>query len=68
LPGGQPAYAVLSRLARLGLTATLFLIGTGLSLATLREVGHRPLIQGVLLWLLISVVSLGLIYAGWIAL
>jgi uncharacterized integral membrane protein (TIGR00698 family) len=67
-PAGQPAYTILSRLARFGLTATLFLIGTGLSLATLKEVGHRPLIQGVLLWLLISVVSLGLIYAGWIAL
>lgn len=68
LPAGQPVYAALSRLARLGLTTTLYLIGTGLSLATLKEVGHRPLIQGVLLWLLISAVSLGLIYAGWIAL
>jgi uncharacterized integral membrane protein (TIGR00698 family) len=67
-PAGQPVYATLSRLARLGLTATLFLIGTGLSLATLKQVGHRPLIQGVLLWLLISVVSLGLIYVGWISL
>jgi uncharacterized integral membrane protein (TIGR00698 family) len=67
LPAGQAAYAVLSKLARLGLTATLYLIGTGLSLATLKQVGHRPLIQGVLLWLLISVVSLGLIYLGWIA-
>jgi uncharacterized membrane protein YadS len=67
LPGGHGAYAVLSKVARLGLTATLYLIGTGLSLATLKQVGHRPLIQGVLLWLLISVVSLGLIYLGWIA-
>jgi uncharacterized membrane protein YadS len=58
---------VLSKLSRLGLTATLYLIGTGLSLATLKHVGHRPLIQGVLLWLLISVMSLGLIYLGWIA-
>jgi uncharacterized integral membrane protein (TIGR00698 family) len=67
-PAGQPAYALLSRLARLGLTATLYLIGTGLSLATLKQVGHRPLIQGILLWLLISTVSLGLIYVGWISL
>lgn len=67
LPEGHAAYGVLSRAARLGLTATLYLIGTGLSLATLKQVGHRPLIQGVILWLLISVVSLALIYAGWIA-
>jgi uncharacterized integral membrane protein (TIGR00698 family) len=67
-PAGQPAYALLSRLARLGLTATLYLIGTGLSLATLKQVGHRPLIQGILLWLLISTMSLGLIYLGWISL
>jgi len=67
LPAGHGAYGVLSRVARLGLTATLYLIGTGLSLATLKQVGHRPLIQGVVLWLLISVVSLALIYAGWIA-
>jgi uncharacterized integral membrane protein (TIGR00698 family) len=67
LPAGHGAYIVLSKLARLGLTATLYLIGTGLSVGTLKQVGHRPLIQGVLLWLLISVVSLGLIYLGWIA-
>ena len=68
LPAGQIAYPTLSRLAKLGLTATLFLIGTGLSVGTLKQVGHRPLLQGVLLWLLISVVSLVLIYCGWIGL
>jgi uncharacterized integral membrane protein (TIGR00698 family) len=67
LPGGQGVYSILSKAARVGLTATLYLIGTGLSLATLKQVGHRPLIQGVVLWLLISVMSLGLIYAGFIA-
>jgi uncharacterized integral membrane protein (TIGR00698 family) len=44
------AYPVLSQLRRLGLTVTLFLIGTGLSAATLRQVGVRALWQGVLLW------------------
>src|SRR5215475_358077 len=67
LPAGHVAYVPLAKLARLGLTATPYLIGTGLSLATLKQVGHRPLIQGVVLWLMISSVSLGLIYAGWIA-
>ncbi|MGC2197782.1 MAG: putative sulfate exporter family transporter [Terriglobales bacterium] len=68
LPAGEPVYAFLSRLARIGLTLTLYLIGTGLSLATLKQVGHRPLIQGVLLWLAVSMTSLWLIYIGWIAL
>jgi uncharacterized integral membrane protein (TIGR00698 family) len=68
LPAGEPVYAVLSKLARVGLTVTLYLIGTGLSLATLRQVGHRPLMQGVLLWIVVSVASLWLIYAGWIGL
>jgi uncharacterized membrane protein YadS len=38
------AYPVLSHLGRLGLTVTLFLIGTGLSAATLRQVGVRPIV------------------------
>jgi uncharacterized integral membrane protein (TIGR00698 family) len=44
--------------AKIGLTITLFLIGAGLSRATLRAVGVKPLIFGVLLWIVISVVSL----------
>jgi uncharacterized integral membrane protein (TIGR00698 family) len=54
----------LSQLGKLGLTATLFLIGTGISRAALREVGWRPLLQGVLLWLLVGAGSLVLIRAG----
>ncbi|MGC2829361.1 MAG: putative sulfate exporter family transporter [Candidatus Acidiferrum sp.] len=53
---------------RLGLTATLFLIGTGISRATLKEVGWRPLLQGIILWLVVGVTSLYLIRAGMIAL
>ena len=68
LPGGAPTYSLVSRLAKIGLTATLYLIGTGISLTTLKKVGHRPLLQGVILWLLISAGSLWLIRVGWIAL
>jgi uncharacterized integral membrane protein (TIGR00698 family) len=56
------------QLGRLGLTATLFLIGTGISRATLKEVGWRPLAQGVLLWVLVGLTSLCFIRVGWIAL
>ncbi len=48
----------LVNLAKAGLTVTLFLIGAGLSRETLRNVGIKPLVQGILLWLVISVVSL----------
>ena len=68
LPAGAASYAVLSRIAKIGLTATLYLIGSGISIATLKRVGHRPLLQGVILWLLISAGSLWLIREGWIAL
>jgi uncharacterized integral membrane protein (TIGR00698 family) len=68
LPAGAPAYGMLSKIAKIGLTVTLYLIGGGLSVSTLKQVGHRPLLQGVLLWLLVSVGSLWLIRAGWIAL
>ena len=61
-------WAALSKLGRLGLTATLFLIGTGISRATLRQVGVRPLLQGVILWILVGLTSLWLISRGWISL
>jgi uncharacterized integral membrane protein (TIGR00698 family) len=54
-------------IGKLGLTATLFLIGTGLSRQTLREVGWRPLLQAILLWMMIGCGSLYLIRAGFIA-
>ncbi len=68
LPAGMPVYLLLARAARIGLTVTLFLIGSSLSRHTLRTVGHRPLLQGVTLWVIVSVLSLWLIRSGWIAL
>ena len=62
----QPAYPVLKHLGVIGLTVTLYLIGTGLSMKTLREVGVRPFLQGILLWLFVALGSLTLIRGGWI--
>jgi uncharacterized integral membrane protein (TIGR00698 family) len=59
--------ASLSTLGRLGLTATLYLIGTGLSRATIREVGIRPFLQGVALWIIVGCLSLTLIVKGLIS-
>ena len=62
-PAASPVYAVVVAVARQGLVLTLFLIGAGLSRATLRAVGARPLVQGVVLWLAVAGASLGAILA-----
>ena len=66
VPIFQSAYPMLKHLGGIGLTVTLFLIGTGLSMKTLRDVGVRPFLQGVLLWIFVAVASLALIRGGWI--
>ena len=48
----------LVRIARIGLTVTLFLIGSALSKASLKKVGVRPLLLGIALWIVISAVGL----------
>lgn len=68
VPAGAAAYPWLSRAGRVGLTVTLFLIGTGVSRESLRRVGARPLVQGVVLWLIVATASLAVIRAGWASL
>jgi len=58
LPAFGGVYSLVSSLARKSLTLTLFLIGAGLSRDTISKVGFRPVLQGVALWLFISVGSL----------
>ena len=48
-------------LAKKGLTVTLFLIGAGLSRKVIKQVGVRPMVQGVILWVFIGLISLGVI-------
>lgn len=48
--------------ARKSLTITLFFIGASLSRDVLKSVGIKPLIQGVLLWIIISLSTLAYIY------
>ena len=56
---GIPAFGiVISGIARKCLTMTMFFIGASLSTDVLRFVGIKPLIQGVLLWIVVSVGSL----------
>lgn len=54
----------ISGLARKGLIITMFFIGASLSTDVLKAVGVKPLLQGVLLWLVISIGSLAYILVG----
>ena len=49
-------------IARKSLTLTLFFIGASLSVDTLKAVGIKPLIQGIALWVVISLSTLAYIY------
>jgi uncharacterized integral membrane protein (TIGR00698 family) len=66
LPAFNPAFAAFSRLGKIGLTVTLFLIGTGLNKETLKKVGVRPLLQGITLWIIVGTATLALILSNWI--
>jgi uncharacterized integral membrane protein (TIGR00698 family) len=44
--------------AKATLTLTLFLIGCGLSRKVLVSVGYKPLVQGIVIWIIISVSTL----------
>jgi uncharacterized integral membrane protein (TIGR00698 family) len=67
-----PQSAYLSKifftLGKYGLTATLFLIGTSISRSALKEVGWRPLAQGIALWIVVALTSLYFIRVGIISL
>lgn len=65
-PSAEPIYGGIVAVAKQGLVLTLFLIGAGLSRETLRAVGVRPLVHGVLLWAAVAGVSLAAVLA-WVA-
>ena len=50
--------AAISGFAKNALGSTLFLIGCGLSVQSVKEVGFRPFLLGISLWVVISVSSL----------
>ena len=59
---GQAIGHFVNGIARKSLTVTLFFIGASLSLDVLKTVGVKPLIQGILLWIVISLSTLAYIY------
>lgn len=68
VPAPGDLYKTLEHLGRMGLTVTLFLIGTGLSRKTLKDMGARPFLQGIILWLIVGSLSLWAIYRGFVKL
>ena len=66
LPAFGTEFGALSYLGKVGLTVTLFLIGTGLNKETLKKVGVRPLVQGFTLWIIVGTTTLALILMNWI--
>jgi uncharacterized membrane protein YadS len=59
LPQYTALWGGLAAVAKQCLVLTLFLVGAGLSREVLRNVGTRPLLQGVSLWLIVSGLTLG---------
>jgi uncharacterized integral membrane protein (TIGR00698 family) len=64
LPGLQAAGSGLAALARKGMALALLGIGAGISPQGLKRVGPRPLIMGLVLWIIVATGSLLLIRAG----
>lgn len=58
IPFAQQFSGYITDFARAGLRLTLFLIGCGLNIALIKKVGIKPFIQGVFLWIIISVAAL----------
>lgn len=58
LPDLQPAYDMISYIGKRGMVLALFMIGSGFSLADLKQVGLRPFLLGLILWIVISVITL----------
>ena len=54
----QPIYQGIAMLAKRMMTVVLFAIGAGLSLKVVRQVGLRPLVLAVILWIVIGIGSL----------
>lgn len=58
IPAVQTVGPYIVEASKAALTLTLFLIGTSLSYRTVKSVGFKPLLEGIGLWIFISVTSL----------
>ncbi|HEY3294520.1 MAG TPA: putative sulfate exporter family transporter [bacterium] len=58
LVAGSSVFHIIYLIAKQGLVVTLFLIGANLSRATLKSVGFRPFVMGIILWIAVSSLTL----------
>jgi uncharacterized integral membrane protein (TIGR00698 family) len=58
LPSMGAVFHIVYLIAKQGLVITLFLIGANLSRATLKSVGFRPFVMGILLWIAVASLTL----------
>lgn len=63
-PAGNEVWHSLSTAGKHLMTGTLFLVGAGLTMEELRKVGVRSLLVSVILWIIITIVSLAAISMG----
>jgi uncharacterized integral membrane protein (TIGR00698 family) len=54
VPAIHPFSGDIDHISAIGIALTLLMIGLGLSKETLKAVGFKPMLQGILLWLLIA--------------
>ncbi len=66
LPALRSEFIAASKVGKVGLSVTLFLIGASLSSESMKRVGVRPLLQGLLLWIIVGTTTLSLILLHWI--
>ncbi|MGA2080126.1 MAG: putative sulfate exporter family transporter [Holophaga sp.] len=66
IPALHPAGLLVAAGAHRLLVLSLFLIGAGLTREALRNVGARPFIQGLLLWLAVGGLGLAAVRTGWL--
>lgn len=64
LPSAHTIWHGVAAISRQSLVVTLFFVGAGLSPKVLRNVGVKPLVQGVILWCIVSVATLEAITHG----
>lgn len=58
LVGMHSFFQLIFQIARQGLVITLFLIGSNITLQTLKTVGYKPFALGILLWIIMSSLTL----------
>ena len=66
IPAVAPAGSFIKDLSKYFMIVTLFLIGSNLSREKLKELGLRPVLQGAILWIVLSAVWCTAIWLGWV--